>query len=283
MDNDLVVVQVSEFPVKVQLSSETLMQKVKWLRASFDCFKATSAPPATQQWKKGNVATSHRPVIGTKELSCEAMTKKTMFSLMNKLTQTNKDHIVQQLKATLRVQCADMYVSTVWEFMILCPDHQNLYCDVLLQLSCYMDVRSYISNLWSQFISQPEWKCTSSGDEGYEDFCEHVKWKKQTISKIKGYGIFVKKLLLSQESLSEFGDTLTAYINDVITHNEKGTDMYVEFLISLVANSGYAYKHTRLLNTVCCWKDVATNFLPSLKFKVYDLCELVHKKFETKQ
>lgn len=286
MDNDLIVVEVHDFQHITSSQDASLRKKAEWLKSTFECFKSDAVP----QWKKKGVVMSkpmpvQRQKIGNKELSCEAIARKDIMSLMNKLTATNKDHIFNQLKSSLRENYAELYVKCIWDFMLLCPEQQNVYSDILLQLSCYIDVHSTIQQIWEEYVSDKAWIPPNTEPDDlhdYDVFCDHVKWKKQSIAKVKGWMIFCKRLLLPNSCQSVLGQELFCSCDTFINKQQyKGADIAAEQLTAFVQSCNSP--DDAMVNCVSCWKNVATSFPPSLRFKIYDLYDLVHRKNEVKK
>lgn len=272
--NDLVEVRVQSFPSAV--NAPKLKEKLQWLQTTFQCFKGGSS----HEWKRHKVhqpSSSHhqqRPKIGSKELDCEVITKKEVTSLMNKLTTTNKDHICKQLKATLREQFVQVYVDTIWDFMLMCPDQQSLYTDVLLQLSCHIDVKSALKKIIDEYVSSKGWVPHSFavGSVDYDEFCDTVKWKKHAIAKIKAIALLCRKQLLHP---AIHGELINRIIDDSRESSREGMynqfEVYIELLLAS-PNIPRSYDQT-----ICEWKNVATSLNPSLRFKIYDLYERQNK------
>lgn len=286
MDNDLIVVEVHDFPRITSCQDDVLRKKAEWLRNTFECFKTDAIP----QWKRKGSIPKPLPVqrqkIGNKELSCEAIARKDVMSLMNKLTATNKDHIFAQLKSSLRENYADIYVKCIWDFMLLCPEHQNTYSDILLQLSCYIDVHTTIQYIWDQYIQNTSWVPLTSNDihniDNYDIFCDHVKWKKQAIAKVKAFMIFCKRLLLPNSCQNVLAQHLFDTCKTLLQEdNYKVAEMIIEQITALIQS--YNATNDGVQNTVTGWKNVATNFPPSLRFKIYDLHDLIQRKNDNKK
>jgi hypothetical protein len=290
MCDGVIVIPINEFPSSVGSVREAIKEKRLWLQSTFECFKEETA-----QWKRKHVATStkkmaptssqQRTQIGVKELSCEALVRKDMTSLMNKLTATNKEHIISQMKASVREHIPHVYVDVVWEFMLLCPDIQPLYCDVLLQLSCIMDMRPRLHAIWDAYCMRKEWippfDSVATSNEQYDDFCDHVKWKKHASAKIKGFIQMSKRLLLPIECQERILDELLSVLVATYPGTVKLSEIYVDQLTSCLSMCSATLCSTeKVKKLITEWKNVATSTPPSLRFKVYDLYDLLVKRCE---
>lgn len=289
MDSDLIVIPRSSFPRSVHDHDKGLLDKYTWLKSTFKCFTNDN----TSQWKKKHynvVATTpsnHNAVrnkIGGKDLSCESIARKDVMSLMNKVTATNKEHIFNQLKTSLREQFAPMYIHVIWDFMLLLPDLQDVYVDVLLQLSCYIDVKVHITHIWESYIGDQQWVPMSVDDTGYDEFCDHVKWKKQSVAKVKGFCMFIKKLLLPESCYDILISSLIRTCEDVIHQkHHKHAEMLVDQIATFVSCAPSHCCKEGIVQNATTWKHMASDMPPALRFKLYDFYDLVTRKYENKK
>lgn len=285
MTNDLIILEVHDFPAVITQDVH-LFAKAQWLKSQFDCFRTDNVP----MWKKRQ-NTHHakpsplpRPKIGNKEMSTEAIAKKEATSLMNKLSMTNKDHIFTQLKSSIREQHADVYTTIIWDFMLLCPDQQPLYCDILLQLSCYISVHPHVTRIWDNYISHKAWIPPQIDESNgtYDDFCDHVKWKKQAIAKVKGFVGLCRKTLLPSECCTTLLTELLATCSKSLSKNDhKETEVFIDQLFAFLHSSAHVYCDSTVLEVATKWRALAPTLSPALKFKLYDLHDLVIKKNES--
>jgi hypothetical protein len=249
--------------------SKELKEKVKWLLDTFECFHS-DRPPTHVVMKAQEQRNSRRPRrIGDRDLSSESLTKKSIMTLMNKLSPTNKEHIVTQVRSSFRAEYAEMITTTVWEFMLLCPEHQDIYTDVLMMLTPHVNI--YIQHIWDKYVAEKGWFIRECKLEEYDDFCEYVKIKKRALASVKAFSCLVKKRILPHSIIIELSHSLydecnNMVMNEAVTENKK-FELLLEELMLLPATFD-----------VQSWKERAPSFPPPIRFKIYDLYDRCHLK-----
>lgn len=263
--NSITVIDHMEFHKVCPAPSSELMEKAQWLIKTYECFRSDKPPPHKQRERRIEKPqpSSTRTCIGKKELTTEAIAKKQITTLMNKMSPQNKDHIISQVRTSFRTQCADIYVATIWEFMLICPEHQDLYTDVLLMLP--PEVNTYITDILYDWLNNKRWLINVPDDDDYTGFCDYVKSKKRGIAAIKGFGYFVKKRLIDAEL---FTGILHGMYESANTLLHDGSLRQFEVVLeqfkvaSLSAIARFDIEE---------WISFAPSLPPSIRFKIYDL------------
>lgn len=253
--------------------SQKFREKAKWLMDSFTCFQDEKPQP--------RVASSARPKkIGDRDMSSEKLTQKTLMTLMNKLTKSNKEHIISQVRNSFRPEFAGMITNTIWDFMLLCPEHQDVYADVLLMLTPH--VSEHVQNIWDKYFTNRNWIIQELDTTDYDDFCEHVKLKKRALAEITGFGAFCKKRILNASEtigklVTVFLHDCDHYINNFRQESMKKLELSLdEFSTALGINMCACGEDVR--RYVAVWMDVANSLPPVIRFKIYDINDRCTKK-----
>lgn len=246
--------------------SQKLREKAKWLVENFACM--TDERPVHK-----NV---HHSAVRPKKIGADReVTVKSITTLMNKLTSSNKEHIISQVRKSFRPDSASTTTQTIWNFMLLCPDHQDAYADVLIMLTPH--VSEHIYEIWEKYINNKDWLIKELDLSGYDDFCEHVKLKKRALSTITAFGALCRKRILDYPStILPLVEILRKECDDAIINYDpalmKKLELLLdEFTVAVAINmSHYANIH----HDVCKWMEIATSssiLPPVIRFKIYDI------------
>lgn len=256
---DVVPLSVFLTAAKCTPFSKELKNKVKWLLDTYECFH-TDRPPVHIEQQRHNRRVRR---IGDRDLSTENLTKKSMMMLMNKLSATNKEHIIKQVRNAFRAEYAEMITHTVWEFMLLCPDHQDIYSDVLIMLTPHINM--YIHEIWEKFVATDGWIIRVCNMEEYDDFCEYVKLKKRALAAVRGFMQLSKKNILPPSVMEILANKVHEQCDQEIKGCSPESMKKVELLLEEVA----------ILPTpppqIKDWLELASTLPPSIRFKIYDI------------
>jgi hypothetical protein len=288
MDNGPIVIELDQFlRIGNCRTSEVLVQKASWLQQTFECFQETENSAPKPRWNKVERPSrkADKPRIGNRDLSNEAIARKDFLGLMNKLSSTNKEHMIKQMRASLRPEFKTMYVQIIWDFMLRAPDFQDIYSDVYLNLSCNIDIRDDIQELWTNYFTSKNWIPPTSileNNEEYDEFCEYVKWKKRAIAAIRGWIYMCRKMLLDQKCEQQLFAALVADVNERVQAGPcKVLEVLLEQLLAFLAHTN----HDMHAITPCIgvWSERAPSMPPSMRFKLYDVRDIVVRKNERKR
>jgi hypothetical protein len=285
MDTGLLVVPKELFDDVPSVPSKHLLTKAEWLYNTFQCFQETDDGRRQHQHRQKTPKhenTAHikpRTRIGQCELSKEHFVHKDILGLMNKLSKTNKEHIIHKLKASYKPDFATMYVDVIWDLMLRAPDYQDIYTDVLLNISCEACIVEAIEHKWNNFFNSNDWipnEDVLSHTDEYDDFCIYMKWKKSTLAAITATSQLTKKRLLKVESSTKLRDALIKQCNaSLFVSCFKTFDIHIEQLLTFVKTSQTV--HVKLPEH---WYEDLDALPPAIRFKLYDIKDMIHKKYE---
>jgi hypothetical protein len=253
-----------------------IRKKALMLEKQYECFKSDKPPPHKQHHgghHSHSQSHSHtrkekpseRKPLFEKDLSIDSIIRKNMTTLMNKISATNKEHIISQVRSGFREDHAHVYASIIWEYMILSPDHQDVYTDVVILLPPVMSM--HMNDLWRSWFDARGWIVHTNDAEDYDEFCSYVKSKKRSIAIMKAIGQLTKKNVLPRPAynttVSAIFETCAQFLKE---GNMKGFDVLLDVLKVV---------QTTVLRemsvTISTWMDVAGSLPPSVRFKIYDL------------
>jgi len=143
---------------------------------------------------------AERVKIGGKAATTEEKLRKEFFSLMNKLTEGNKEQILKNVLANHVSQDPThehitVYVNIIWDMMLRNRDIQNLYIETLLKFVGNESIREYTyeecQRVYNEYIETHKWlppeAIIDSGEVSeYDEFCDFMKWKKRALAAIFG-------------------------------------------------------------------------------------------------
>lgn len=263
----VITIDLIEFYKTSSPPSVELVEKAQWLVKKFECFRSDKPPPHKQRDRRDDKPISHgstRKCIGKKELTVEAIAKKQITTLMNKMSPMNKDHIVGQVRTSFRTQCADIFVCTIWDFMLRCPEHQDLYTDVLLMLT--PDVNIHISEIAHDWLDNKRWEVKApEDDDDYSGFCDYVKEKKRGIAAMKGFVYLVRKKLIDVDLYKQILQGIYESANRFLH------DGFLKLFEVVLEQFNIAPLSAISHMDISEWISIAPTLPPSIRFKIYDL------------
>jgi hypothetical protein len=231
-----------------------------------------------------------RPKIGNKDTSKEAILKKDIQSLLNKLTHQNYEIILKQIKGHFHVDHMELFMSILWNAIQLQPDFQELYIHMLQQI--YHSVQdewvillnAQWNTIWCHYIEQHQWKLPYDLVErshNYNDFCDYVKEKKRLISISQAWARLINLGMIQTEPFHLISEILQHIHRDLQIENpvhrmciecyiEQCKEYYKTLRIHLQKKiPDQVYRHIL---------DIKQFDLPkSCYFKVVDFIELIEK------
>lgn len=255
----------------------------KKLQAEFPCLAITAGPgPSTHGggWKRRvqhAAPPPEKPKIGTRELSREALAKKEFFGIINKIAPQNKDAILKKL--VFRDEFLDAYIKFLWDALLRSPEYQELYMDVLAVIANHFAGSAVCESiervLWIDYIQERRWLFAPASDgEEYNDFCDHVKLKKQIVASVNAWA------LLTRNKYINIIDKLFDMVYDECNSRLKKFDFSktVEILLETL----YEFKDRRSHDIIAAaitdtWYEIIKDpdCPPVIRFKVYDFVDLL--------
>lgn len=267
-----VVVSLDTFLALSPSPSNVMTQVAADLVKSYACFKEDIVRHHKgNSYTKKHTSAVEKPRIGMRELSREAIARKEFLALINKLSPQNASNIITQCKTSIRPEFLPMYVDMLWNAMMQSPDFQNLYIDVFTAIDSLYSVTVDIRRIWDTYLENKAWlpKPTEEG-HSYDDFCDQVKAKKRAIASVKGWVyLYMNKLCKD--------DVMHVLFREMV-NMDAPTDAVIDELIE-------CYKlNARYMRTIDCvrevvhkWHQEAQMLPPMIRFKLYDLWELMEK------
>jgi hypothetical protein len=230
--------------------------------------------------------------IGTcgRELSKEDRMKRDFMSFVNRLSDGNRKNIPTYFKTNLQVEFIDTYIRLIWEAMLRTEDFQHLYIECLQEICMIVydnnrvDFMIKINDITSKYITDTQWipSIELINEETYDDFCDFVKWKKTSITYIRGFAKFINKdwlyVSLYNDLSKNFIDSIHKYLSE-IPEGCKVTDALLEQLLVLLEyTKGDQDKET--IHYINDLHENAELYRPSTRFKIYDIHEFLERKIK---
>jgi hypothetical protein len=246
----------------------------------------------THSSKKISQATSlrERPKIGNKDTSKEAILKKEIQSLLNKLSHQNYETILKQMKKHFHIDHMELFMTILWNAIQLQPDFQELYIHMLQQI--YQSVQdewvvllnSQWNMIWTQYIENYQWRLPYELVErshNYNDFCDYVKEKKRLISISQAWARLINLGMIQSDPFFLISQILQHIHRDLQMDNP----IHVMCMECYIEQSKEYYKTLRMNLQKKIPDNVYRNILDikmfdlpkSCYFKIVDFIELIEK------
>ena len=231
-----------------------------------------------------------RPKIGNKDISKEAILKKELQSLLNKLTHQNYDILLKQLKRHFHIDHMELFMGILWNAIQLQPDFQELYIHMLQQIYHSIQdewvvlLNTKWNTIWMQYMEHHQWKLPYDLVErshNYNDFCDYVKEKKRLISVSQAWARLINLGMIQTEPFYLLSQILQHIHRDMQIENPIHS-MCIECYIEQ-SKEYYKTLRTNLQkkipdNVYRNILDIKLLDLPkSCYFKVVDFIELIEK------
>lgn len=240
------------------------------------------------KWKP-TISVKVRPTrVGTTDNTVEAIFKKDLISLLNKVSITNIDNISEKLIDIFKMEFTEIFVSTLWNYFKIQQVFQCVYIKLLTKLyktlskedSYRMDL--LWKELWDIHITTDEWKISSSLIEqshNYDDFCEYIKEKKRLNAIVEGLSRLINVGIIKDVEVEHFtwvhkvlDECLSIDLTNIV--NKSMVDSYIEQIrdyckIDYTIVPLDIIEKLELLNTMQLQK--------ATSFKIKDFIEIVKK------
>lgn len=267
MDSGPLVVEIESFVSTPPTEDTRMGELAASLSQNYSCFKDDARKVHTYHAVTTIPKKVEKPRIGIRELSREAIARKEFLALINKLSPQNVDAMKQQCMQTFRPEFSSMYVDMLWDAMLRSPDYQHLYTCFLVSIDHVKSVFADLHRIWDQFLHTKGWLPISTGDS-YDEFCDHVKAKKRAIASVRAWVTLAQDKLCNPDVASQL---MTALI-------ESGpTDVTLEELIEMYKGCPELFV-PQVIHGIEHWHRSASDLPPMIRFKLYDLWELITKK-----
>jgi len=260
--------------------SDVMMQKVKWLHDTYECF-SEGIDSSKPKWHKIHRKPVEKPKIIKKELSTESIAKREFLGSMNKLSPKNKDSVFKTILATHRSEYASLYVGIVWDFMLRAPDYQPLYIDLLTTLcSTNDDIGKEIHKLHQVYMNERLWFPPDSIMEEsseYDDFCEYVKWKKRAVAAIRGWMTLIRGNLLSISYQTPLLLTIFDVCDELMFSDpSKKLEAVLDQMLELITYIDHV--PSKVVQRIEDWGKIAQDMMPIIRFKILDIRDQINEK-----
>ena len=264
--------------------SSSLQRKKKELYDNYKCFyastlentniwndcKKTFAIPKVKDFTYNTSRPKHNRLYAfSSNFTEENKSKKNFISLLNKLTEKNKEsiYIVLTKQEVLKQELYNL----IWDFIKKSPDL------IYIELLYYFDY-SYTEEKWKQFLEGKNW-CPSEEmqktnllitDESiYDLYCAFVKWKKEITNLISAWGIIFDHFESSQKL-----DILTCELYNLFNEckNNKNQKHITDFALNQIHILSQHYISENILD----FKNMNINdFDLSSKFMLMNIIDLL--------
>jgi hypothetical protein len=224
---------------------------IQELLANYGCFQEkieTSRFAGNPRWNSNNAkkrpAQLHtrleRPKIGIQDSSKEAILKKELQGLLNKLTHNNFDVILKQIKHIFDMTYVHLFIDIIWSYLQKQPDFQGLYIQIIeniyqmLSEDSFIEIGTIWNNIWRRYMFSKEWKLSKELVEtshNYNDFCEYVKEKKRLVSTVQAWARLINLGIVHAEPFELLYDILYHIVRELNTKNKVDSmciECYVE-------------------------------------------------------
>jgi hypothetical protein len=290
------------------IARENIHLKAEFLRKTFHCFiesnESKTIPFYNSKWtNKNNVHALKQTIayrdkskkpdklrINNRDISKESQTRRDFMAFVNRLSDANLKLINTYFKTKFQFEFLDVYISILWDMMLRSTEFQHLYVE------CFVAIHDNIPNentdlfttkieeLWNNYNDKQIWIPSEEliNEKDYDDFCDFVKWKKNSISYIHSFAKFVNKNWLPKDVYTTLGNNFIIATKDFMEKYPigcKGSDALLDQLLILVE---YTMKEYDISLSIFI-KDLRDNgqiYRPSTRFKVYDVDEFLERKLK---
>jgi hypothetical protein len=207
------------------------------------------------------------------------MAEKDFLGMLNKIAPANRDRILATLKKHIRPELDRMYLVTLWEHFLRSDTYQDVLMDVLYVLSGQFDVKVFLDEKWRDYVHSRAWVpplVERNGAADYDEFCDAVKWRQRAMAILQMWRGLVDHGWLPNGEMVPLQGAIAHDIDaqlDAVEPIYKACEIMFEEL-------GVAVK---LFGATECTRDWvhpmrarAVNFPPAVRFKVYDLYDILH-------
>lgn len=281
--------------------NEKLKEKQEHLLKTYPCFTTPTAPNPHPSYNPKHKRNRHefkgnrteKVKIGCRDLSRENFGRKDFMALMNKMTNANKDTILQSIRNAYRDDCQNIYTEITWSMMQKSPEFHDLHWQVITAIRDVTSRKEEWQNSWKDiadvFLSEEKWVPTQTiiESEDYDEFCDFVKWRKSVIASIRALCMLEDRRWIGTDFRMSLSDAIRTLLQSRLEEpnciGDKLTDALIEQLHTIVSITN----DRRLVQYTCDWfekyapTDVLTRLRPASRFKMYDLHELVDRKMKT--
>ncbi len=262
-----------------------LRNKAQELFENYKCFRENEYT-SIKKWKNtSKIEAKSRPKIGVKEISIEMMGKKEFLSLMNKLSDKNKNSLIKNF--IVRDSCVKIYVSISWDMMLRSPEYQNIYFDLLNYIKDKIKDSSLLFNelnkICEDTVIEKKWLPPENTleDNDYDEFCDFVKWKKRIISTSKAFVMLTNRGWIEYKSI--VGPLITNILDELNILLKSGgckiTDSLLEQLLILI-DIIQSQQEDHIIEFMKVWIPMSDTLKPSTKFKLLDLKDIFERKMK---
>ena len=242
--------------------------------------KESKRDTSNGRWSKTANAAPIRPAMITRTQQVqtpEAIARKAFLPLMNKLTDKNKQAIFAQvvkLSPSILIQ-----TFIVWDTCLGSPTYQSVYMELLdILMSKVDDGRDLVSKYLNEKVTtyfQTSAFLPPDTIEGadYDDFCDYVKWKKQSIATVTMLLLLENKgLIIAVAALTE---KLLDSCDSLLTQKEfEKADVVLDQIYQIyIKNTA----RTNIAPFIQKWLPHTDVMKPSTRFKFYTFAEATEK------
>lgn len=249
------------------------------LRAKYSCFREDVGGDrrraitnhADDGWRKKPIVALERPKIGTRELSREAIAKKEFVAALNKLSPANKANVIRSIH--IREDFGEMYIRLLWDAFLRSPDYQQTYLEVIDHIASTIGAdatKSAFEELWETYLADQAWIPVIEENENYDEFCDYVKAKKRSLASLNAWILLTKYGIIN--ATSELLERIYMDCDNRIETRDKSK--ILEVLLELMIESVRAGASSKNTRRGMHWKEVASEFPPAIRFKIYDLYDI---------
>lgn len=225
--------------------NKILLDKYKELKQKYNCFNSNYDAKSIWDKKKNNILKNNnspnsnnppknRFYLISNDLTDDNNNKKIFISFLNKITDKNKDVILEKVKTFINdISDNDATIKLLDILWNHIETSYNIFYIDILYLFNKDYIKIYINDKWDSYYNNKKWTpydyilnndILKNDEDIYDEYCKYVKWKKNNINIIKAWYYILK-------------------IENLL---DKYYDLYknlYEYLIYYIENDNNNYKH----------------------------------------
>ena len=244
-------------------------------------------PREPDRWRplRGTSPPAVKPRIGPQELSEEQQARKEFLGILNKLSASNATTLIARCAERVRPEFADAYLDLFWEAFLRSADYQPFQVALLTMFQRHFPVlpalQARIHTYWTNRQWWPTVTLPNEGADDYNEFCDYVKWKKRILNTLNAWDVLAAHGWALTPTLPAILAEMLADFQATAPESPKILETIAEQILLavrlLTPRGGISDALTASLLSVS-----AASFPPAVRFKWYDLQEVINAHTRTR-
>lgn len=274
--------------IDIDTIPHVLIRKKQELQSDFKCFQPNYVPEFYEVKKYSKFVSKKKDFVPNYyhtvtqplqkiyvipvDFTEENKVKKMFKGYLNKLTIKNKENIQKQIQDLIdqyikQDNIIEIIYEILWDFIKKSPS------DVFYDIINLFPVEK-TNNFILQYIHQKKWypcdnfiqkNILSSSSDMYDEYCDYVKWKKETTNIIKFICCLTPKDQLN-DLMNDLVDLFKNFKNNQKTHKH-----ILDFVLEQLYNVLSKNKNQEIIEKL---KNISCDLESSTKFLMFDILEL---------